>query len=231
MLGALGPELSAYSAGLHRSRGVDLRTSTTVESLTPAEDRAGHSVAVLAGHVDVCRSRVDADIVVAALGATPNTEWLQGSGLAVDGGVVTDRSLTTLDDAGAPVAGVVAVGDVARAPQPLLDGSASRVEHWATAVGHSRIAAATLIGAEQQAVPVLPSFWTDQHGIQIRGIGLPGAADAGTLVDGAMEDHRFVVTRTRRGRLIGVVAVNNTPALFRYRAELESVTKILQPTS
>jgi NADPH-dependent 2,4-dienoyl-CoA reductase/sulfur reductase-like enzyme len=231
MLGALGPELSAYAAGLHRSRGVDLRTSTTVESLTPSEDRAGHWVAILADHVDVCRSRVDADIVVAALGATPNTDWLQGSGLAVDGGVVTDQSLTTLDDAGAAVAGVVAVGDVARAPQPLLDGSASRVEHWATAVGHSRIAAATLIGAQQPPVPALPSFWTDQHGVQIRGIGLPGAADAGTVVDGATEDHRFVVTRTRRGRLIGVVAVNNTPALFRYRSELESVPKILQPTS
>jgi NADPH-dependent 2,4-dienoyl-CoA reductase/sulfur reductase-like enzyme len=231
MLGALGPELSAYSAELHRSRGVDLRTSTSVESLTPSEDSAGHSVAVLTDHVGGCRSRVDADIIVAALGATPNTDWLQGSGLAIDGGVATDLSLTTLDGAGAPVAGVVAVGDVARVPQPLLDGSASRVEHWATAVGHSRIAAATLIGARQQAAPVLPSFWTDQHGIQIRGIGLPGVADTSTVVDGAMEDHRFVVIRTRRGRLVGVVAVNNTPALFQYRAELESVSKIPQPTS
>jgi hypothetical protein len=77
---------------------------------------------------------------------------------------------------------------------------------------------------------VLPSFWTDQHGIQIRGLGLPGAADTSTVVDGAMEDHRFVVTRTRRGRLVGVVGVNSTPALFRYRAELESVSKIPQPT-
>jgi len=230
MLGALGPELSGYAAELHRSRGVDLRTSTTVESLSPSEG-AGHSIAVLADHVDGCRSSVDADIVVAALGATPNAYWLQGSGLAVDGGVVTDQSLTALDGAGAPVAGVVAVGDVARVPQPLLDGTASRVEHWATAVGHSRIAAATLVGAQRQAAPVLPSFWTDQHGIQIRGIGLPGAADTSTVVDGALEDHRFVVTRTRRGRLIGVVAVNNTPALFRYRAELESVSKIHQPTS
>jgi 3-phenylpropionate/trans-cinnamate dioxygenase ferredoxin reductase subunit len=229
MLVALGPELSAYAAELHRSRGVDLRTSTTVESLSPSED-AGHSVAVLTDHVDGCHSRVDADIVVAALGATPNTEWLRGGGLTVDGGVVTDQSLTTLDAAGAPVAGVVAVGDVARAPQPLLDGTASRVEHWATAVGHARIAAATLVGARCQAAPVLPSFWTDQHGIQIRGIGLPGAADTSTVVDGAMADNRFVVARTRRGRLVGVVAVNSTPALFRYRAELESVSKIPQPT-
>jgi NADPH-dependent 2,4-dienoyl-CoA reductase/sulfur reductase-like enzyme len=148
----------------------------------------------------------------------------------VDGGVITDVSLTALHRAGAPIPGVVAVGDVARVPQPLLDGTACRVEHWATAVEHSRIAAATLMGAQPQAAPALPSFWTDQHGVQIRGIGLPGAADTTTVVDGSMDDHRFVVTRTRRGRLVGVVAVNNTPALFRYRAELESGSTQPQPT-
>jgi NADPH-dependent 2,4-dienoyl-CoA reductase/sulfur reductase-like enzyme len=229
MLGALGPELSAYCAELHRSRGVDLRTSTTVESLGPREDGRGQS-AVLADHVYGGHARVDADIIVAALGAVPNTDWLQGSGLAVDGGVATDLTLTTLHGAGSPVAGVVAVGDVARVPQPLLDGTAARVEHWATAVTHSRIAAATLLQAQPQAASAVPSFWTDQHGVQMRGIGLPGAADTSTVVDGAMEDHRFVVTRTRRARLVGVVAVNNTPALIRYRAELESISKVPQPT-
>ena len=229
MLGALGPELSAYCAKLHTSRGVDLRTSTTVESLSPSEDGKGQS-AVLADHKHGGRARVDADIIVAALGGMPNTEWLRGSGLAVDGGVVTDLTLTALNGAGSPVPGVVAAGDVARVPQPLLDGTAARVEHWAMAVGHSRIAAATLLQARPQAASAVPSFWTDQHGVQMRGIGLPGAADTSTVVDGAMEDHRFVVARTRRGRLVGVVAVNNTPALMPYRAELESISKIPQPT-
>jgi 3-phenylpropionate/trans-cinnamate dioxygenase ferredoxin reductase subunit len=230
MLGALGPELSTYAAGLHRSRGVDLRTSTTVESLT-ASDGARQQVAVLADHTNGRRSAAPADIVVAALGATPSTDWLRGSGLDITDGVATDLSLTALDTTGIPVAGVVAVGDVARVPQPLLEGTAaSRVEHWATAVGHSRIAAATLISNELPARAVLPSFWTDQHGVQIRGIGLPGSADTTTIVDGAMEDHRFVVARTRRGRLVGVVAVCDTPALFRYRAELETASTIPQPT-
>ena len=229
MLGALGPELSTYCAELHRSRGVDLRMSTTVESLAPSED-GRRTTAVLTDHMNGGHARVDADIIVAALGAVPNADWLQGSGLAVDSGVLTDLSLTTLRGVGSPVPGVVAVGDVARVPQPLLDGAAARVEHWATAVGHSRIAAATLLGAQSQVASALPSFWTDQHGVQIRGIGLPGAADTSTVVDGAMEDHRFVVARTRRGRLVGVVAVNNTHALVRYRAELESIPQIPQPT-
>ena len=210
---------------------MDLRTSTTVLSLTPAAGRPGTSVAVLADQRSGARSQVEADVVVAALGATPNTGWLRGSGIDIDGGIATDHTLTVLDTAGVPVAGIVAVGDVARVPQPLLDGTASRVEHWATAVGHSGIAAATLLDDQPPAPTVLPSFWTDQHGVQIRGIGLPGRADTTTVVDGAMEDDRFVVTRTRAGRLVGVVAVNNTPALFRYRPELESASRAALPTS
>jgi 3-phenylpropionate/trans-cinnamate dioxygenase ferredoxin reductase subunit len=230
MLAALGPELSAYCAGLHRRRGVDLRTTSTVRILSPAEGRPGTSVAVLEHHPDGDTSLVEADVVVAALGATPNTEWLRGSGLDTGHGVATDDALTALDTTGAPVSGVVAVGDVARVPQPLLDGAATRVEHWATAVGHSRIAATTLLGGQPPAAAVLPSFWTDQHGLQIRGIGLSGAADTTIVVDGAMEDDRFVVTRTRRGRLVGAVAVNNSPALFRFRSELEEASRTPQPT-
>jgi NADPH-dependent 2,4-dienoyl-CoA reductase/sulfur reductase-like enzyme len=230
MLGALGPEVSAYCARLHRRRGVDLRTSTTVVSLTPAAGRPGTSVAVLVDQRSGARSEVEADVVVAALGATPNTGWLRGSGIDIDGGVATDDALTVLDTAGVPVPGIVAVGDVARVPQPLLDGTLSRVEHWATAVGHSGIAAATLLDGPA-APTTLPSFWTDQHGVQIRGIGLPGRADTTTVVDGAMEDDRFVVTRTRAGRLLGVVAVNNTPGLFRYRSELEAASTAAVPTT
>jgi NADPH-dependent 2,4-dienoyl-CoA reductase/sulfur reductase-like enzyme len=229
MLGALGPELSAYFAGLHRRRGVVLRTASTVRTLSPAEGGPG-TVAVLEHQPDGDTSLVEADVVVAALGATPNSEWLRGSGLDIEHGVATDDGLTALETTGAPVTGVVAVGDVARVPQPLLEGAAARVEHWATAVGHSRIAATTLLGGEQPAAAVLPSFWTDQHGLQIRGLGLSGAADTTTVVDGAMEDDRFVVTRTRRGRLVGAVAVNNTPALFRYRPELERASRTPQPT-
>lgn len=231
MLGALGPELSAYCARLHRSHGVDLRTSTTVLSLTLAAGRPRSSVAVLADQRSGAQSRIEADVVVAALGATPNTGWLRASGLDIDAGIATNHSLTVLDTDGVPVAGIVAVGDVARVPQPLLDGTPSRVEHWATAVGHSGTAAATLLGQQPPTPPALPSFWTDQHGIQIRGIGLPGSADTTTVVDGSMEEHRFVVTRTREGRLVGAVSVDNTPALFGYRSELESASRTAQPTN
>ena len=73
MLGALGPEVSAYCARLHRSRGVDLRTSSTVLSSSPAAGRPSTTSVVLADQRTGAQSRSEADVVVAALGATPNT--------------------------------------------------------------------------------------------------------------------------------------------------------------
>lgn len=228
MFSALGPELSAYCAGLHRRSGVTLHPSTTLRSLRSGAGPRGEYVATLVRQ-DGWRSDVLADVVVSALGATPSTSWLRGSGLDTEQGVATDESLTALDHAGRPVHGVVAVGDVARAPQPLLSGARARVEHWTTAVEHSRVAAATLLGSPPRGGPILPSFWTDQHGVQIRGLGLPGAGDTTTIVDGTVDDHRFVATRSREGRLVGVVAVNNAPALLRFRSELAAVMELPRP--
>ena len=224
MLGAFGQEISDYCARLHRSRGVDLRTSTTLVSLAPETWRGEHAIAVLADHSSGERTVVRADVVVAALGASAETAWLRDSGLDCEGGVRTDQSLRALDMDGLAVNGVVAVGDVARAPQPLVGGVARRVEHWTTAVGHGDVAAATLLGLQPSTPPPVPSFGTQQHGFQIRGVGLPGAGDTTTIVDGALEDHRFIATRTLRGRLVGAIAVNHAPGLVPYRTELEAQT-------
>ena len=55
-------------------------------------------------------TRVEADLAVVALGAIPNTDWLAGSGLELEPGVVCDATL-----AGARRPGRVRAGDVALA--------------------------------------------------------------------------------------------------------------------
>ena len=222
MLGAFGPQLSAYCADLHREQGVDLRTSTALLSLSPVSDRDRAAVAVLADASTGERRTVRADVVVAALGATPATAWLRDTDLDADRGVRTDDSLTALDRAGRPVQGVVAVGDVATVPQPLLGGAECRVEHWVTAAGHARVAAATLLGLQPPTPPTLPAFSTHQHGHQIRALGLPGAGDTTTVVAGSPADHHFVAVRTLGDRVVGVVAVNDAPGLLRRRSLLEA---------
>jgi NADPH-dependent 2,4-dienoyl-CoA reductase/sulfur reductase-like enzyme len=231
VLGVFGPELSAYCALLHREHGVDLRTSSALLSLCPETWRGQRAAAVLEDRSTGDRWTTHADVVVASLGTSPATGWLRHSGLDVDGGVRTDTSLTALDRRGLRVAGVVAVGDVARTPQPLVGGIARRIEHWTAAVGHAEIAAATLLGEQAHAAPV-PSFSTEQHGQQIRAVGMPGLGDATTITSGAPESHQFVAARSLHGRLVGAIAVNDAPALLPYRAELETRTaSTYAPTS
>jgi NADPH-dependent 2,4-dienoyl-CoA reductase/sulfur reductase-like enzyme len=76
LVGALGGVLGAIAADLQREHGVDLRCGVEVTRLEAD------------AHGRVCRaplsdgSRLDVDVVVAALGTVRNPEWLEGSGLA-----------------------------------------------------------------------------------------------------------------------------------------------------
>ena len=65
-------------------------------------------------------TRLEADLVVSAVGDVPNVEWLAGSGVRLHGGIVVDASCRV-----AP--GVVAAGDVAVVPGG--DGTLSRSPH------------------------------------------------------------------------------------------------------
>jgi NAD(P)H-nitrite reductase large subunit len=81
-----------------------------------------------------------ADLVVAATGVKPHTEFLEGSGLATDWGVHVDEGLAT------SVPGVTAAGDVAEAIDRF---TGERYVHaiFPNAVAQAPIAAANLLGA------------------------------------------------------------------------------------
>ncbi|HEY1440887.1 MAG TPA: FAD/NAD(P)-binding oxidoreductase, partial [Mycobacterium sp.] len=104
LLAALGKELAPRWAELHRQHGVDLRVGVGVDAF------------VGNGRVQGVRltdgSQVPADLVIIGLGVTPATEWLGGSGLRVDDGVICDA--TGAADGSTADATVVAAGDVAR---------------------------------------------------------------------------------------------------------------------
>ncbi|MCY3786471.1 MAG: NAD(P)/FAD-dependent oxidoreductase, partial [bacterium] len=97
----LGAEMGRVCADVHADHGVDLRTGVGVASISGA----GRVEQVVLSD----GTRLDADVVVVGVGVVPNTEWLEGSGLRIDDGVVCDETCLA-----AP--GVVAAGDVARWP-------------------------------------------------------------------------------------------------------------------
>ena len=150
----LGCVLGEHVAGVFRERGVEVRCGVGVKGFVGKE--RVEALELEDG------TRVEAEVVVVGIGATPATEWLEGSGLALDNGVLCDEFCA----AAAP--DVVVAGDVARWRDPRT-GLATRVEHWTNAVEQSVHAARRLLlGEEVGPFEHVPYVWTDQFDLRIQ---------------------------------------------------------------
>ena len=201
----LGDEMGSVCAAVHRDHGVDLRTSVGVDGLEG--DARVRRVLLSDG------SAVEADVVVVGIGVIPNTEWLDGSGLTIDNGVVCDSSCLAAD-------GVVAAGDVARWPNELF-GEVMRVEHWDNAAAQGAHAARRLLTADAGPFTPVPWFWSDQYDRKIQLAGRVRPDDEVRVVAGSIEERRFAARYGRAGRLMGVLGFNRPRHVMRYRALIE----------
>lgn len=153
-------------------------------------------------------STVPADDVLLAVGSVPNTEWLTGSGLCLEDGLVCDRFC-----AAAP--GLYAVGDVARWHNPRF-GTSMRVEHRINATEQAQTVAYNLLspGQPRPFAPV-PYFWTDQYHLRLQAHGHLRGHDEHVLVEGNMEQGGFVVAYRTGDRLSAVLAAGMPPRELR----------------
>ncbi|MEV4755824.1 FAD-dependent oxidoreductase [Micromonospora sp. NPDC049559] len=208
----VGPLVAGLLAELHREGGVELRLGTGVSGLTGASGRVT-GVRLDGGEV------LPADVVVVAMGVDPATEWLAGSGLRLENGLVCDSRCRAAE-------GVYAVGDVARWHHERL-GTLLRLENRTNANEQAMAVAANILGADQPYVPV-PYFWTDQFDakIQVHGV-LPAGADV-TVVEGDPAGRRFVARYERDGRVTGVLGWN-MPKQTRLRRQ-EILDSLAAPT-
>ncbi|MFO0692843.1 MAG: FAD-dependent oxidoreductase [Polyangiales bacterium] len=201
---SLGPKLGEVLAELHRKNGVDLRLGAAVAAI----EGAGKVERVVLGDGSV----IPCDVLCVGIGVAPSVDWLEGSGLALDNGVVCDEYCET------NVKGVYAAGDVANWMNPLF-GERMRVEHWTNAVEQAKVAAENLLAGDgpRQAFASAPMFWSDQYGIKIQGAGRPKATDTIHLCHGTPADGSFTALYGREGRLVGVVTFQQPAKLFQYR--------------
>ncbi|WP_067489800.1 NAD(P)/FAD-dependent oxidoreductase [Actinomadura hibisca] len=231
MAGVVGEVAAGWLAEHHRRNGVELITGMRVVGLVGEggepgeggefgegwESGEGRRLGAGRGARRVRAVRLDggrevaADLVVVAIGVVPNTEWLEGSGLTLDDGVVTDQALFAAPD-------VVAAGDVVRWPHGLF-GERVRVEHWANANDQGLLAARNLLRGPAEAEPYaeVPGLGTRVHGARVQWAGLPHLGDASHLVAGKAEDDKFAVAFTRGGILVGAAAVAFPKELNRLR--------------
>jgi NADPH-dependent 2,4-dienoyl-CoA reductase/sulfur reductase-like enzyme len=209
---ALGMDIGDRCADLHRAHGVELRLGTAVERFEG--DRRLEAIRLDDG------SRVDADVAVIALGATPNTDWLSDAGLELEPGVVCDATLRahgTQD--------VFCAGDVAAWPHPLADGELVRIEHWTNAAEQGGVAGRNLLAAPEDRVAyaAVPYFWSDQYDVKIQAVGLTTRAERTEVLESAPDGSRFVAVGVRDGRVVAAVAFNAARRLAFYRRRLAAM--------
>jgi 3-phenylpropionate/trans-cinnamate dioxygenase ferredoxin reductase subunit len=230
MIRPLGPLLATVLQRRHEEHGVRFHLGTGVTALEGDD------------HVTGARlgdgGRLDADVVVEALGSRTNVAWLDGHGFDLGDGVLTDGALRPVAR-GVSVDGVAVVGDVARFPNPRFGPGAWRVEHWSVPTDTGRRAGAVLAAYLSADTPggrdryelvtttpweVLPSFWSDQYDLRLQSYGMPGLADAeGVKVLEGDLDGECVVGYHRDGQLVGVVGIGMLPRVNSYRDQIRYV--------
>ena len=142
----LGSEvLTRFFSDYYERQGVKVVYNDEVERFN------GH--AVLSGVVTKGGRELPADLAAVGIGVVANTDWLAGSGLDVDRGVVVDESLR----ASAP--DIFAAGDVAVYDDPIFQ-RRRRVEHWDNAIKQGELAAANMLG-ENRPVDYVAYFYSD----------------------------------------------------------------------
>jgi NADPH-dependent 2,4-dienoyl-CoA reductase/sulfur reductase-like enzyme len=124
-------------------------------------------------------TRLEADLVVSAVGDVPNVEWLAGSGVQVHGGIVVDHHCRVAPD-------VVAAGDVTVISGG--DGELSRAPHWTNAVDQARAAVRGLLQGDR-AAPYRPSqyCWTEQFGLDVKLVGDLDPQGEPAVLDGSLD--------------------------------------------
>ncbi|MFE4455167.1 NAD(P)/FAD-dependent oxidoreductase [Streptomyces sp. NPDC056796] len=205
MQAQLGLEVAQLLAALHTGHGVRLRPDTLVEALETADGR-------VTGVRPVDGGTVPADLVVAAVGSVPATDWLAGSGLVLEDGVVCDSRCRAAE-------GIYAAGDVARFHHEVLDRSL-RHENRTNATEQAMLVAANILGEDRPYTP-LPYFWTDQLGVKIQVYGLPTPSSTAHIVEGGTREGRFVAQfRDGEGSPVAVLGWNMPKQARLHRQQL-----------
>ena len=202
----LGETAARWLEDIPAAGGVAVRVNQTISDVVATP--GGVSVVTTEGSEEF-------DLGILGVGAVPNVEWLDGSAVTVNRGVVVNESLEA-----AP--GIYAVGDVAAFPfERAQRREVIRIEHWQIANDHATYVAQHICGSAAGRFSTVPYFWSDQYGKKIQMLGHPAPTDDVEIVQGSVEDAKWLAHYRHNGIITGVLALNNARELMLARPLLE----------
>ena len=194
----LGEQVGKVIAAIHHDHGVE----TIFEDVVTRFDGHGRVERVITKG----GRRIDCDFAVVGVGVEPAVDFLAGSGIEMENGILTDEYCRTNID------GIYAAGDVANHYHPLLQ-RRLRVEHWQNAMQQGAAAARSMLGRGQPYEPV-DWFWSDQYDANLQYAGFHRQAEH-IVVRGSLEKRSGLAFYLNQGRIDAVVALNRGKDLRR----------------
>ncbi len=170
----LGAEMGAVMAGIHHDHSVELIPHETVDRFE-GTDRVER--AILRGG-----RKIDCNFAIVAIGIQPNIEILQGTGVAIENGVLVDATCRT------NVPDIFAAGDVANHMHPLF--GRVRVEHYNNAEKQGAAAARSILGPPVEYT-YLHSFWSDQYEHKLEYVGYVRKWDE-FIIRGSLKERKLI---------------------------------------
>lgn len=205
----LGPTLADRFCRAASEHGATLVTTPIGVELIGADVVSGLRL------VDGCE--IKADLVITAIGDVPNSEWLEGSGIATIGGAVV------IDSVGAAVPDVYAVGDVTAWYE--ADGRPRRRPHHSHAIDQARVAAHALLGGLGPPPLVhAPYFWTEMFGLDLRICGEIPVGVEPAVLEGSLDAGSALLEWAVDGEAVAAAALN-------YKIPIPKLRKLLTTLS
>jgi len=195
-----------------QEKGVAVHTSTRVESIA----EAGKTLKVVLDNGEV----VDADIVISATGVKSNIQFLEGSGIETEFGVLVNNRLQSSN------ADIYAAGDVCQG-KDFSTGEYSVQAIQPTAADHGRIAAMNMMGKESIHQGSINLNVLDTLGLISSSYGLWMGVDGGDSAELYDADrYRYISLQFEDDVLVGAQSLGLTQHVGVLRGLIQSRLKL-----
>ncbi len=178
------PEVSEFFTKYYKSHGVEVVFGETIREFR-GKDRV-ESVVTSMGKTFSC------DFVAIGMGVTPDIDFLHGSGIKEDDGIVVDEYMRTTK------ADIYASGDDANFFDTVF-GRHRRIEHWDNAIKQGQIAAKNMMG-QNQAYCTVSYLFSDVFDLSFDFLGCTMGVDE-RILRGSIKEKSFAVLYLKDGVL------------------------------
>jgi len=198
------PEVSKFYNDFHSKKGVEIICNAKIASLN-AENKMINAVLLESGE------SIAADIVLAGIGAIPNTQLADSIGLDCSNGIKTDQYCRT------SIPNILAVGDCTSSFNALFN-QELRLESVPNALAQSKVASSSIVGNELFNNE-MPWFWSDQYDLKLQMAGLSSGYDECHII-GDIDSAEFIACYGKNGHLIAVDSVNQSKQFMLFKKAL-----------